>query len=79
MIKSIDESDFIERTNALNIFRPEFIVQKGKANVRKDIGVETIGDIVAHYPRLLAYFYGKSDIFNSKIIQTLNLILQKGM
>lgn len=40
----------------MNIFRPEFTVQKGKAHVREDIGIETIGDIVAHYPRLLAYF-----------------------
>mgnify|MGYP000571564895 CR=1 FL=1 len=56
LIKSIEEEQFIERTKELNIFRPEFTVQKGKANVRKDIGIETIGDIVAHYPRLLAYF-----------------------
>mgnify|MGYP007112306282 FL=1 len=66
LIKSIEESDFIERTNALNIFRPEFIVQKGKANVRKDIGVETIGDIVAHYPRLLAYFLRQIRYFQFK-------------
>lgn len=56
LIKSIEEEQFIDRTKNFNIFRPEFTVQKGKANVREDIGVETIGDIVAHYPRLLAYF-----------------------
>lgn len=56
LIKSIEEEQFIDRTKSFNIFRPEFTVQKGKANVREDIGVETIGDIVAHYPRLLAYF-----------------------
>ena len=56
LIKSIEEEQFIERTKKLNIFRPEFTVQKGKANVKEDIGVETIGDIVIHYPRLLAYF-----------------------
>lgn len=56
LIKSIEEEQFIERTKELNIFRSEFTVQKGKANVKEDIGIETIGDIVAHYPRLLAYF-----------------------
>lgn len=56
LIKSIEEEQFIELTKELNIFRPEFTVQKGKAHVREDIGIETIGDIVAHYPRLLAYF-----------------------
>lgn len=56
LIKSPEEVQFIEQNKELSIFRPEFTVQKGKANVRKDIGVETIGDIVAHYPRLLAYF-----------------------
>lgn len=66
LIKSIEESDFIKRTKSLNIFRPEFIVQKGKANVRKDIGVETIGDIVAHYPRLLAYFLRQIKYFQFK-------------
>ncbi len=56
LIKSIEEEQFIERTKELNIFRPEFTVQKGKANVKKYVGVETVGDIIAHYPRLLAYF-----------------------
>lgn len=66
MIKSFEEDLFIERTKNLNIFRPEFTVQKGKANVRDDIGVETIGDIVAHYPRLLAYFLRQIKYFQFK-------------
>lgn len=66
LIKSIEEYQFIERTKSLNIFRPEFTVQKGKANVRKDIGIETIGDIVAHYPRLLAYFLRQIKYFQFK-------------
>jgi hypothetical protein len=33
-----------------------------KANVKDDIGVETIGEIVAHYPRLLAYFFAANQI-----------------
>lgn len=56
LIKSIEEGDFIARTKNLNILRSEFTIQKGKANVRNEIGIETIGDIIAHYPRLLAYF-----------------------
>ena len=56
LIKSIEEQHFIERSKELNIFRSEFTVQQGKSNVKEEIGVETIGDIVAHYPRLLAYF-----------------------
>lgn len=66
LIKSIEEEQFIERTKELNIFRPEFTVQRGKANVRDDIGVETIGDIVAHYPRLLAYFLRQIKYFQFK-------------
>lgn len=66
LIKSIEEDHFIERTKTFNIFRPEFTVQKGKANVRDDIGVETIGDIVAHYPRLLAYFLRQIKYFQFK-------------
>ena len=66
LIKSIEEEQFIERTKELNIFRPEFTVQKGKANVREDIGIETIGDIVAHYPRLLAYFLRQIKCFQFK-------------
>lgn len=50
----------------MNIFRPEFTVQKGKANVRENIGIETIGDIVAHYPRLLAYFLRQIKYFQFK-------------
>ncbi len=56
LIKSPEEAQFIEQSKNLNIFRSEFTVQKGKANVKKNIGVETIGEIVMHYPRLLAYF-----------------------
>lgn len=66
LIKSIEEEQFIERTKDFNIFRPEFTVQKGKANVRKDIGIESIGDIVAHYPRLLAYFLRQIKYFQFK-------------
>jgi hypothetical protein len=66
LIKSIEENQFIERTKELNIFRPEFTVQKGKANVRECIGIETIGDIVAHYPRLLAYFLRQIKYFQFK-------------
>lgn len=66
LIKSLEEDQFIERTKNLNIFRPEFTVQKGKANVRKNIGIETIGDIVAHYPRLLAYFLRQIKYFQFK-------------
>lgn len=56
LIKSIEGDKFIKQTKNLNIFRLEFTVQKGKANVSENIGVKTIGDIAAHYPRLLAYF-----------------------
>lgn len=56
LIKSLEEKLFIERTKDFNIFRSEFTVQKGKANVRNEIDVGTIGDTIAHYPRLLAYF-----------------------
>jgi hypothetical protein len=66
LIKSIEEEQFIERTKDFNIFRPEFTVQKGKANVRKDIGIETVGDIVAYYPRLLAYFLRQIKYFQFK-------------
>lgn len=66
LIKSIEEEQFIERTKDFSIFRPEFTVQKGKANVRKDIGIESIGDIVAHYPRLLAYFLRQIKYFQFK-------------
>jgi len=66
LIKSIEEEQFIQRTKNHNIFRPEFTVQKGKANVRDDIGIETIGDIVVHYPRLLAYFLRQIKCFQFK-------------
>lgn len=78
LIKSIEEEQFIERTKELNIFRPEFTVQKGKANVREDIGIETIGDIVAHYPRLLAYFLRQIKYFQFRNNSDLEFTPTKG-
>lgn len=56
LIKSSDEKEFIEHAKALNIFRPEFTVQNGNAKVKARIGIKTIGDMIKHYPRLLAFF-----------------------
>lgn len=56
LIKSSDEKEFIEQAKALNIFRPEFTVQNGNAKVKARIGIKTIGDMIKHYPRLLAFF-----------------------
>ncbi len=55
-IKSSDEKEFIEKAKALNIFRPEFTVQNGSSKVKARIGIKTIGDMIKHYPRLLAFF-----------------------
>lgn len=55
-IKSSDENEFIEQAKVLNIFRPEFTVQNGNAKVKARIGIKTIGDMIKHYPRLLAFF-----------------------
>lgn len=56
LIKSSDEKEFIEKAKALNIFRPEFTVQNGSSKVKARIGIKTIGDMIKHYPRLLAFF-----------------------
>lgn len=56
LIKSVDEKQFIKQTKELNIFRPEFTVQNGNSKVKARIGIKTIGDMIEHYPRLLAYF-----------------------
>lgn len=66
LIKSTEEEQYIMRVKDQNIFRLEFTVQKGKANIRDEIGIETIGNIVAHYPRLLAYFLRQIKCFQFK-------------
>ena len=56
LIKGVKELDFIKQSKGLNIFRCEFTVQNGKAKLKKELGIETIEDLITHYPRLLAYF-----------------------
>lgn len=66
LIKDIDEMQFIKQSQKLNILRVEFVVARGKANVKREIGIENIGDIVRHYPKLLVFFLRQIKLFQFK-------------
>lgn len=78
LIKSSDEREFIEKSKSLNIFRPEFTVQNGSAKVNAKIGIKTIGDMIKHYPRLLAFFLKNIKLYQFNDNPNLEFIPIKG-
>lgn len=68
LIKDCDDEQFIKQTKQLNIFRVEFTVQNGNGKIDKRFKMKNIGDVMKHYPRLLAFFLNhiKQFQFNDK-------------
>lgn len=78
LIKGVKELDFIKQSKELNIFRCEFTVQNGKAKLKKELGIETIDDLITHYPRLLAYFLRNVGLFQLNDNSRLEFMPTKG-
>jgi len=78
LIKGVEELDFIKQSKDLNIFRCEFTIQNGKAKLKKELGIETIEDLITHYPRLLAYFLRNVGLFQLNDNSRLEFIPTKG-